>query len=60
MTWHVIRIFCPGLVSGGGLQAFCVYAGGAFLVGAVLYLIVERPFLLLRDRIEVRQKSGFL
>ena len=49
MTWHVIRTFWPALVNSGGLQAFCVYACSAFLVGAILYFSVERPFLRLRQ-----------
>jgi peptidoglycan/LPS O-acetylase OafA/YrhL len=57
MTWHVVRTYWPEWVRAGGLQAFCVYAGSAFLVGALLYLMVERPFLLLRDRIERSLRS---
>jgi peptidoglycan/LPS O-acetylase OafA/YrhL len=57
MTWHVVRTYWPEWVRVGGLQAFCVYEGAAFLVGALLYLVVERPFLHLRDRIERSLKS---
>jgi len=57
MTWHAIRTFRPGWVEAGGLQAFFVYAGGAFFVGTILYFLVERPFLLLRDQFERRPKS---
>lgn len=48
MTWHTIRTCWPGLVSDGGFQALCVYASSAFLIGTVLFFLVERPFLLLR------------
>ncbi len=55
MTWHVIRIYEPTLVSTGGFQAFCIYAGAALLVGSLLFLLVERPFLRLRDQLETHQ-----
>ena len=54
MTWHVIRIYEPALVNAGGLQAFCIYAGGALLVGTLLFFLIERPCLLLRDRLTSR------
>ena len=49
MTWHAVRTWWPGLVQHGGAQAFCVYAGAALLVGSLLYLGIERPFLRLRQ-----------
>jgi surface polysaccharide O-acyltransferase-like enzyme len=54
MTWHVIRIYESTLVRAGGVQAFFIYAGAALLVGSLLFLVVERPFLLLRDRLQPR------
>jgi peptidoglycan/LPS O-acetylase OafA/YrhL len=54
MTWHVVRVYEPTLVSSGGFQAFCVYTGAALLVGSLLFLLVERSFLVLRDRLEAR------
>lgn len=50
LTWHVLRTYAPTWVSGGGTQAFIVYALGAFAVGGAFYLLIERPFLRLRDR----------
>ncbi len=50
MTWHVIRTYAPQLVSPGGAQAFVIYASAALAVGGLLFLLVERPFLQLRDR----------
>ena len=65
MTWHVVRTFMPELVEQGGLQALCVYAGSAALVGTILYFAVERPFLLLRQldwfgvsRMQERERSA--
>jgi peptidoglycan/LPS O-acetylase OafA/YrhL len=52
MTWHVIRTYAPEWVRGAGVQAFVVYAVGALLIGGALYLLIERPFLRLRDRWE--------
>jgi len=54
MTWHVTKTYLPGLVAGGGVQAFFVYAFSALIIGSLLYFLVERPFLLLRDRLEDR------
>jgi peptidoglycan/LPS O-acetylase OafA/YrhL len=34
-----------------GLSGFALYFGTSIAVGALLWLTVERPFLLLRDRI---------
>ena len=51
LTWHVIQTRWPELVAGGGGQAFVVYAAAAFAMGTALYLLVERPFLRLRDRL---------
>jgi peptidoglycan/LPS O-acetylase OafA/YrhL len=51
MTWHVVKTAWPGLVHGGGPQAFAVYGGAALLVGTALYVGVERPFLQLRSRL---------
>ncbi|MBS0632667.1 MAG: acyltransferase [Verrucomicrobia bacterium] len=54
MTWHVLRTYAPGWVDGRGVQAFILYTLGAFAVGGALYLLVERPFLRLRDRWETK------
>ncbi len=58
LTWHAVRVFHPDWVQGGGVQAFCVYAIAAILVATLLFLSVERPFLLLRDRVEVRLRKS--
>ncbi|MFT3781446.1 MAG: acyltransferase [Nibricoccus sp.] len=61
MTWHAVRTFWPESVAKGGTQALLIYAGSAFLVGALLYFTVERTFLLLRKSIfpeEQRQPLG--
>lgn len=52
MTWAVLRDHFPALVPPGTAQAFFVYGGSALLVGGLLYLAVEKPFLLLRQRLE--------
>ena len=55
MTWHIIQVYWPTLASSGGFQAFGIYAGAAFLVGTLLFLLVERPFLLLRGLLDERR-----
>ncbi len=57
MTWHVVQTRLPRLVAGGGWQAFVVYAAAALMVGTALYLLVERPFLRLRDRMRDRRAT---
>lgn len=54
MTWHVVQSYLPGLVAGNGPGSFLVFGLAAFGVGLLLYWLVERPFLLLRDRIDDR------
>jgi peptidoglycan/LPS O-acetylase OafA/YrhL len=53
--WMAVDLFfvltdAPALVPARTVQAFVVYAAASVAVGTLLYLGVERPFLLLRDR----------
>ena len=41
-----------------GLPAFPFALGGALIAGTVLYWLVERPFLLLRDRLDGRTRTS--
>ncbi|HKF49883.1 MAG TPA: acyltransferase [Terracidiphilus sp.] len=47
---HLVSDWFPSLESRGGWRWLLVYALCSFAVAAALYLFVERPFLLLRDR----------
>ncbi len=47
---HLDRIFLDRYVHDGGYGALLIYAVTCFAAAAVLYLAVERPFLLMRDR----------
>jgi len=47
---HLVDLCFPALVKAGGTLWLGVYAASCLLVAAVLYLCVERPFLVLRDR----------
>jgi peptidoglycan/LPS O-acetylase OafA/YrhL len=47
---HLVDLCFPALFKAGGTPWLGVYAASCLLVAAVLYLCVERPFLLLRDR----------
>ena len=48
----IVHTYAPSLVPPGTVQAFAVYAVAAILGGTLLYFCVERPFLLLRERVE--------
>lgn len=52
LTWHWVGTAWPGLARQGGVGAFAVYGLSAGLVGALLYFLVERPFLRLRERLD--------
>jgi peptidoglycan/LPS O-acetylase OafA/YrhL len=52
MTWHLVRTHFPSLVAHGGYHAYAVYGAAALAVGTALYFLVERPFLLLRNRLD--------
>jgi len=48
---HLVYTRLPQLIQSGGWLALAVYFGFSFLVAFVLYLVIERPFLRLRERI---------
>lgn len=47
---HLVDLCFPALFKASGTLWLGVYAASCLLVAAVLYLCVERPFLVLRDR----------
>ncbi len=49
--YHVVQAQWGDTLEGKGLVAFCVYGLTAIAGGAVLYYVVERPFLHLRERL---------
>jgi len=51
---HLVYTRLPQLIQSGGWLALAVYFGFSFLVAFVLYLVIERPFLRLRERISSR------
>lgn len=51
---HLDQEYLPGLTGGRGAEAFAVYMVSCLMVAGLLYLGVERPFLLLRDRLDHR------
>jgi hypothetical protein len=48
---HLDRIYLKGFVSFDGPLGFLVYGVTILVVGAILYVCVERPFLQMRERI---------
>ena len=55
---HIDRLVMPWLEHAADWQAAAVYAGTCLAVAGSLYVLVERPFLLLRDRVGVRTTTG--
>jgi len=47
---HLVDLCFPALFKAGGTLRLGVYAAACLLVATALYLCVERPFLVLRDR----------
>jgi len=47
---HLIDRWFPSIAEGSMVRWLCVYAVACLLAATLLYLLVERPFLLLRDR----------
>ena len=54
MAWQAVKAFLPRWVEHRGTQSFFLFMAAAFLVATLLYFLVEKPFLLLRDRLDGR------
>jgi peptidoglycan/LPS O-acetylase OafA/YrhL len=52
MAWQAVKTYLPAWVAHRGVQSFVIFMTAAFLAATLLYLLVERPFLLLRDRLD--------
>jgi len=50
-VFHIVNKTVGEQLSANGYTAFFVYGGCAFIVGIILYVIVERPFLKLRTAV---------
>jgi peptidoglycan/LPS O-acetylase OafA/YrhL len=48
---HLTTIVFPRISNAGGIVWIALFALAAFAASAVLYLLVERPFMLLRDKL---------
>ena len=55
---HIDREYLPVLTASPDWKAVLVYAVTCLTVAGVLYLFVERPFMLLRDRMEPRTNEA--
>ena len=49
---HLDRLYMPSLEDDHGVKAMLIYAASCVGAAAVLYFAVERPFMLLRDRLD--------
>ena len=47
---HLTTVVFPSISNAGGIVWIALFALAAFAASAVLYLLVERPFMLLRDK----------
>ena len=54
-VYHLVRLAAGDSFAGHPILAMLAYGGAALLGGALLYTIVERPFLRLRDRLFLRR-----
>ncbi len=52
---HLVRVQVPQLVEAGGWLALLIYLAPCFAVATLLYLLIERPFLKLREKISARR-----
>jgi len=54
---HLVHEHLPRLVEDGGWLALLIYFASSFIVAAILYVVVERPFLRLRERLSSRKTA---
>ncbi|MFC5459867.1 acyltransferase family protein [Massilia niabensis] len=57
-TFHVVRAQFGDALAGAGPMALAVYLAASLAVATLLYLVVERPFLRLRDRLLLSDGVG--
>ncbi len=55
LTWHAVKLLYPAIAQLAGWQSFLIYALTALTAGTLLFLLVEHPFLQLRDRLVARR-----
>jgi len=53
---HGVEVMFGAQVDGHGVLTFAIYASAVLCVGTLLYYVVERPFLRLRERFHVQAK----
>jgi peptidoglycan/LPS O-acetylase OafA/YrhL len=54
-AFHLVKVYFPALTNRSGLEQFLVYGGAGVGSGLLLYWLVERPFLIYRDRWDAPQ-----
>jgi peptidoglycan/LPS O-acetylase OafA/YrhL len=55
---HLGEVYFPAISAAGGLRWIALFASTAFAASAILYLCVERPFMLLRDNLLSKHKTS--
>jgi peptidoglycan/LPS O-acetylase OafA/YrhL len=55
---HLDRTYLPSLTEARDAKTVVIYAVTCLLAAGVLYGLVERPFMVLRDRSERRRTEG--
>lgn len=58
LVYHTIQERFGDVLGHEGVLVFCIYNGAALVTAAVLYLVVERSGLRLRDRVGKRARGG--
>ena len=53
---HLTTIFFPAVSAAGGIRWTLLFLTSAFAASAILYFVVERPFMLLRDKLLHQRK----
>lgn len=48
---HLTTVFFPAVSAAGGLRWLVLFLASAFAASAILYFVIERPFMLLRDKL---------
>lgn len=60
MAYHAVQTWISPALGISGYATFALAIGFAMLAGALLYWTVERPFLILRDRLLMSKGIGFV
>ena len=55
---HLTEVYFPAISAAGGISWIALFLVSAFIAAAILYLCIERPFMILRDRLLHQHKQS--